>query len=136
MKRFILLLLFVAAAHGANEPIRVDTKSHQVLPPTVSPVAPADFDFTGRTVIGLPGGGGGGGGTVTSVGLAAPPETFIVTGSPVTTNGTLTLGWKPVAAGLVLSGPPGAAIETPPTFRSLVLTDIPDLSTLYQPLDP
>src|SRR5574340_794003 len=37
------------------------------------------------------GGGGGGSGTVTSVGLAATSE-FTVSGSPVTTTGTLTLG--------------------------------------------
>ncbi len=35
----------------------------------------------------------GGGGTVTSVGLTAPSTDFIVTGSPVTTSGTLGLGW-------------------------------------------
>jgi len=35
----------------------------------------------------------GGGGTVTSVGLSAPSTDFIVTGSPVTTSGTLGLGW-------------------------------------------
>lgn len=36
-------------------------------------------------------GGGGGSGTVTSVGLSAPPA-FTVSGSPVTTSGTLALG--------------------------------------------
>ena len=35
----------------------------------------------------------GGGGTVTSVGFTAPSTDFIVTGSPVTTSGTLGLGW-------------------------------------------
>ncbi len=34
-----------------------------------------------------------GGGTVTSVGLAAPVSDFTVGGSPVTSNGTLTLNW-------------------------------------------
>jgi hypothetical protein len=34
-----------------------------------------------------------GGGTVTSVGLTAPSTDFLVTGSPVTTSGTLGLGW-------------------------------------------
>jgi hypothetical protein len=34
-----------------------------------------------------------GGGTVTRVGLTAPSTDFIVTGSPVTTSGTLGLGW-------------------------------------------
>ena len=35
----------------------------------------------------------GGGGTVTAVGLSASSSDFIVTGSPVTTTGTLGLGW-------------------------------------------
>ncbi len=36
---------------------------------------------------------GGGGGTVTSVGLSAPSSDFTVTGSPITTSGTLGLNW-------------------------------------------
>ncbi|HTR25536.1 MAG TPA: DNRLRE domain-containing protein [Terriglobales bacterium] len=36
----------------------------------------------------------GGGGTVTSVGLTAPSSDFLVTNSPVTTNGTIGLGWQ------------------------------------------
>jgi hypothetical protein len=41
---------------------------------------------------------GGGAGTVTSVGLAAPVSDFIVSGSPVTGTGTLTLNWSVVPA--------------------------------------
>ena len=37
---------------------------------------------------------GTGSGTVTSVGLTAPTSDFTVTGSPVTTTGTLNLAWK------------------------------------------
>ncbi len=36
---------------------------------------------------------GGGGGSVSSVGLSAPASDFTVTGSPVTTSGTLGLNW-------------------------------------------
>jgi hypothetical protein len=36
----------------------------------------------------------GGTGTVTSVGLSAPASDFVVTGSPVTTSGTLGLNWN------------------------------------------
>lgn len=50
---------------------------------------PADFTIGGSGSGGT-GGGGGGGGTVTSVGLSAP-SAFTVSGSPVTTSGTLTL---------------------------------------------
>jgi hypothetical protein len=38
----------------------------------------------------------GGTGTVTSVGLAAPASDFVVSGSPVTTSGTLNLAWNTV----------------------------------------
>lgn len=38
-------------------------------------------------------GGGGGGGSVTSVGLSAPSADITVTGSPVTTSGTIALSW-------------------------------------------
>jgi trimeric autotransporter adhesin len=37
--------------------------------------------------------GGGGSGTVTSVGLSAPSSDFTVSGSPVTSSGTLALNW-------------------------------------------
>jgi len=44
------------------------------------------------------------GGSVTSVALSAPSAIFAVTGSPVTTSGTLTLSFKAVTPGLVLMG--------------------------------
>lgn len=47
----------------------------------------------------------GGGGGVTSVGLAMPKE-FNVTGSPVTSAGTLTAAWAPEPTGYVLQSPP------------------------------
>lgn len=65
----------------------------------------------------------GGTGTVTSVALAAPAE-FAVSGSPVTTAGTLTLDWENVPANAVLSGPTTGADATP-SFRLLVSNDIP-----------
>jgi hypothetical protein len=70
-------------------------------------------------------GGGGGSGTVTSVGLALPAQ-FSVSGSPVTTNGTLTAGWVNVAANVVLAGPSSGGAAAP-AFRSLVAADIPSL---------
>lgn len=67
----------------------------------------------------------GTGGTVTSVGLSAPAE-FTVSGSPVTTSGTLTFVWATELANVVLAGPAsgGAAV---PAFRALVVADIPTL---------
>jgi len=67
----------------------------------------------------------GGGGTVTSVGLSAPAE-FTVSGSPVTTTGTLTFAKASQAANLVFASPNGSAGV--PTFRSLVAADISSIS--------
>lgn len=72
-------------------------------------------------------GGGGGTGTVTSVGLSAPAE-FTVSGSPVTTTGTLTFTKANQNANIVYAGPNTGAAAAP-TFRSLVAADIPSIST-------
>jgi len=61
-------------------------------------------------------------GTVTSVALSLP--SFItVTGSPVTTSGTLTGTLASQAANTVFAAPNGAAGA--PTFRSIVIGDVP-----------
>lgn len=65
-------------------------------------------------------------GTVTSVALSLP-SIFSVSGSPVTTSGTLTGTLATQTANTVLSGPTTGAAATP-TFRSLVSDDIPNLS--------
>lgn len=74
----------------------------------------------------------GGGGTVTSVGLADGSTTpiYSISGSPVTTSGTLTFTLNNKNANLVFAGPSsGGAAQ--PTFRSLVAADIPSLSGTY-----
>jgi hypothetical protein len=95
----------------------------------VAPTAPADT-YVLTWVAGdgkwepMPptGGSGGGSGTVTSVGLAAPTE-FVVTGSPVTTAGTLTLAKASQSANQVWAGPvSGSGV---PVFRALVQGDMP-----------
>lgn len=73
------------------------------------------------------GGGGGGGGTVTSVALALPASVFIVTGSPVTTSGTLTGSFSNQSANTILAGPTSGGASTP-AFRSVVPADIPTLN--------
>lgn len=70
--------------------------------------------------------GGGGGGTVTSVGLSLP-GIFAVSGSPVTTSGTLAATLAAQAAGTVLAAPAGAAGA--PAFRQLSNADITGLGT-------
>lgn len=68
-------------------------------------------------------------GTVTSVALSLPAQ-FSVSGSPITTNGTLTAAWANQSANQVLAGPTtGSAV---PAFRALVAADIPALS--YEPV--
>jgi hypothetical protein len=67
--------------------------------------------------------GGGGTGTVTSVGLSMPSG-FTVTGSPVTTSGTLTAAWSSQAQNSVLAGPATGGAGTP-LWRALVRADLP-----------
>lgn len=83
--------------------------------PTFRALVPADL-------------GGMGSGTVTSVGLTAP-SILSVTGTPVTTSGTLALALATQAANMVFVGPTSGGVATP-TFRALVAADLPaiDLS--------
>lgn len=64
-------------------------------------------------------------GTAKSVALSLPGE-FAVTGSPVTSTGTLTAAWQPQANNLIFCGP-SAAGPAAPTFRFLVAGDVPNL---------
>src|SRR5690242_2650964 len=63
-------------------------------------------------------------GTVTSVGLNLPSSVFDVTGSPVTTSGTLTATFDTQSANRAFMGPTTGAAATP-TFRALVAADLP-----------
>lgn len=65
----------------------------------------------------------GGSGTVTSVGLALPTSVFDISGSPVTTAGTLTATFDTQTANTTFAGPTTGAATTP-TFRSLVAADV------------
>jgi hypothetical protein len=75
---------------------------------------------------------GTGGGAVTSVGLALP-NIFTVSGSPVTSSGTLTGTLANQSANQIFAGPTSGGAAAP-AFRALVAADIPDLSAVYQPL--
>jgi hypothetical protein len=81
--------------------------------------AAASPEFRALVTADLPAGTG----TVTSVGLAAPVE-FTVSGSPVTTSGTLTFSKATQVANRVWAGPTGGA-DAVPTFRALVAADLP-----------
>lgn len=78
---------------------------------------------TGWNKIGV----GSGVGTVTSVALSLP-SIFTVSGSPVTTSGTLTGTLNTQSANRVFAGPTSGGAATP-TFRALVAADIAGLST-------
>lgn len=71
-------------------------------------------------------------GTVTSVGLSLP-NIFSVSGSPVTTSGTLTGTLATQSANYVWAGPTTGSAAAP-AFRALVAGDIPDLSSSYLPI--
>lgn len=88
-----------------------------------------DFKVTTVSNNGVPFGTGNG--TVTSVGLALP-NIFNVSGSPVTTSGTLTGTLASQSQNLVFASPNGSSGT--PTFRALVAADIPDISGTYLPL--
>jgi hypothetical protein len=66
--------------------------------------------------------GGGGTGTVTSVALTLP-NIFSISGSPVTTAGTLTGTLATELANTIFSGPTTGAAAAP-TFRALVAADV------------
>jgi len=66
-------------------------------------------------------------GTVTSVGLSLP-AIFTVSGSPVTTSGTLTAALATQAINTVFAGPSSGSAAAP-TFRTLAAADIPNLDT-------
>ena len=72
------------------------------------------------------------GGTVTSVAFSDASTTpiYSISGSPVTSSGTLTQTLTTQSANTVFAGPTtGSAAQ--PTFRSLVAADIPSLSATY-----
>jgi hypothetical protein len=62
-------------------------------------------------------------GTVYSVALTVP-SILSVTGSPVTSTGTLAISLASQASNLILAGPPTGSSATP-TFRSLIANDLP-----------
>ena len=66
----------------------------------------------------------GGAGSVSSVGLGMPASIFTVSGSPVTTTGTLTAALNSQTANLFFAAPDGSAGT--PTFRAISSADLPN----------
>lgn len=63
-------------------------------------------------------------GTVTSVALALPTSVFDISGSPVTSSGTLTATFDNQVTNTVFIGPASGSAAAP-TFRALITNDIP-----------
>lgn len=83
--------------------------------------------YDGTAWVSMPSGGGGG--TVSSVSVTVPPW-LSVSGSPVTTNGTIAITSAAEAANTILAGPALGA-NAVPSFRALVAADIPNLAASY-----
>lgn len=64
-------------------------------------------------------------GSVSSVALALPASTFTISGSPVTSSGTLTGTFATQNPNLIFAGPASGGAATP-TWRLLVSADIPN----------
>jgi hypothetical protein len=89
---------------------------------TATPGATQYYGTNGSSVLGyynIPATG------VTSVALALPVSVFTVSGSPVTSSGTLTGSFATQTANTVFAGPATGSAATP-TFRALVSADIPN----------
>lgn len=69
---------------------------------------------------------GGGSGAVASVGLSLPSSVFTVSGSPVTSSGTLTGSLNTQTANTIFAGPTSGAAAVP-TFRTLSGADLNSL---------
>jgi hypothetical protein len=80
---------------------------------------------------------GGGGGGVSSVGLVVGPssgagQTYAITGSPVTTSGTLTATLISQSANVFFSGPSSGSAAAP-TWRALAYADLTSTYSVYSP---
>lgn len=95
-----------------------------------SPITSSQWDTTMQTIetafLAVPSGTGDG--SVTSVALTAPTDIFNVSGSPITTSGTLALTLDTQSANTIWAGPTTGSAATP-TFRSIVLADLPTITT-------
>lgn len=108
--------------HAVNAPVTLaDTFSISILCYSVT-------EFDARYYASSSGFGTG---SVTSVALTAPTE-ITVAGSPITTAGSLDLTWTNQTQGKVFASP--ASSTGTPSFRALVLSDIPSLTSLYAPV--
>jgi hypothetical protein len=150
--QLIARLLFILALVGGATPLvsaqstapeRTDYKKMRQVTQAQVPIPGAGFVFgpfynsaTGTWQFRKPDGSygnvgitGSGSGTVTDIALLMP-SIFSVAGSPVTTSGTFTVSLATQLANKFWAGP-GSGSAATPTFRTMVLADVPDLSSVY-----
>jgi len=88
----------------------------------------ASFDSAGNlTDSGISTAGGGGSGTITSVALTVPSDKS-VSGSPITSSGTLAISDNAQSANTIKAGPSSGSAATP-GYRALVAADLPLATT-------
>lgn len=125
---FLTLLLTLITAQGSTPTILEGQKLRNGNVIWTLPVADGTLNqvlkTNGAGILDWTSSGGGGSGTVTSVSLTMPAF-FSVTGSPITTTGTLAVSLTNQSQNLIFAGPTSGS--APPTFRSLVAADIPSL---------
>lgn len=133
MKRLIIILaLLPFAVFGQTKNVLKGISTNALTEPLVVPTGKSITIDSGATITNNGTATGFGDGSVTSVALTMP-SIFSVSGSPITTSGTLAASLATQSANLVFAGPATGSAAAP-TFRSLVAADIPDLSGTYQPL--
>lgn len=103
-----------------------DASPPQLLPPAAERANGfLAFDATGEPIV-LPGAGVNGG--VVSVAMTVPSALLSISGSPVTTSGTLAVTLPTQNPNAVFAGPISGT-NAAPTFRSLIFSDIPVATT-------
>ena len=110
----------VAVANGGTGASLTTSNFVFAGPSSGSPAAPSFRALTTADIAGLSSG------TVSSVALALP-SIMTVSGSPVTSTGTLTGTLTTQAVNAIFAGPSSGAAAAP-TFRSLTTADIPTLN--------
>lgn len=101
--------------------LNISLADTSVVPGTYS-LATITVDAQGRVTYAE--GGNGNAGTVTNVALSMPSNVFSVAGSPITSNGTFSVGFQSQFANLIFAGPASGGAAAP-SFRFLQVADLP-----------
>ncbi len=115
----------ISAAHGGTGQSSY-TMGDILYANTTSSIARIPIGSNGtilRVAAGIPSWGADFSGTVTSVGLSLPSQ-LSVTGTPVTSSGTLAASWNSQAVNSIFAGPSTGSAGAP-SFRAMVTSDMP-----------